>query len=55
MILKLIDLFIAFFKVGLLLFGGGYTFISLIEHQSVEVYQWVTHDEFMKILTYSYP
>lgn len=50
MILKLIDLFIAFLKVGLLSFGGGYTFIPLIEHQSVEVYQWVTHDEFMKIL-----
>lgn len=49
MISKLMDLFEAFFKVGLLSFGGGYTFIPLIEHQSVEVYKWITHDEFMKI------
>lgn len=50
MIIKLIDLFLAFLKVGLLSFGGGYTFIPLIEHESVEVYKWVTHDEFMKII-----
>ncbi|MDV3427612.1 MAG: chromate transporter [Bacillota bacterium] len=49
-ILKLIDLFMGFLKVGFLSFGGGYTFIPLIEHQAVEVYKWVTHEEFMKIL-----
>lgn len=50
MIHKLINLFVAFFKVGLLSFGGGYTFVPLIEHQSVDIYRWVTHDEFMKIV-----
>lgn len=49
MVSKLMDLFEAFFKVGLLSFGGGYTFIPLIEHQSVDIYKWITHDEFMKI------
>lgn len=50
MILKLTALFVVFFKIGLLSFGGGYTFIPLIEHQAVEAYKWITHDEFMKIL-----
>ena len=50
MIQILKDLFIAFLKVTLLSFGGGYTFIPLIEHQAVDVYRWITHDEFMKIL-----
>ncbi len=50
MLSKLIELFIAFFKVGLLSFGGGYTLIPLIEQQVVEVNKWATHDEFMKIL-----
>lgn len=50
MIIKLIDLFVVFFKIGLVSFGGGYTFVPLIEHQAVENYQWITHDEFMKII-----
>ena len=50
MFATLIDLFIAFFKVGFMSFGGGYTFVPLIEHQSVDVYKWITHDEFMKII-----
>lgn len=50
MIAKLTELFIAFFKVGLLSFGGGYTLIPLIQQQVVEVNKWATQDEFMKIL-----
>lgn len=50
MIQTLINLFAAFLKVGLLSFGGGYTFVPLVEHQSVDVYRWVTHDEFIKIV-----
>lgn len=46
---KLRDLFAAFLKAGFMSFGGGYTFIPLIEHQAVDVYRWVTHEEFMKI------
>lgn len=44
------DLFIAFFKVGLLSFGGGYTLIPLIQQQVVEVNKWATQDEFLKVL-----
>ncbi|KAB3525738.1 chromate transporter [Alkaliphilus serpentinus] len=50
MVFKLLQLFIAFFKVGLLSFGGGYTLIPIIEQQVVDVYQWIGHDEFMRIL-----
>jgi chromate transporter len=49
MFLKLIDIFIAFLKVGFLSFGGGYTFVPLIEHQAVEVYKWLSYDEFTKV------
>lgn len=49
MLVKLVDLFIVFLKVGFMSFGGGYTFIPLIEHQVVDVYRWIAHDEFMKI------
>lgn len=50
MIKVLFDLFVAFFKVGLLSFGGGYTLIPLIEHQVVDVYRWLSPDEYTKIL-----
>lgn len=46
----LVDLFVAFFKVGLLSFGGGYTLIPLIQQQVVEVNNWATQDEFLKVL-----
>ena len=45
----LIDLFLAFAKVGLFTFGGGYAMISMIEHAVVEKKQWITHDEMMNI------
>ncbi|HAS72920.1 MAG TPA: chromate transporter [Clostridiales bacterium UBA8960] len=44
------ELFLAFFKVGLLSFGGGYTLIPLIEQQVVDVYGWLSPDEYAKIL-----
>lgn len=50
MLTKLFQLFYAFFKVGLLSFGGGYTLIPLIEQQVVDVNQWITHEEFMSVL-----
>lgn len=44
------NLFVAFFKVGLLSFGGGYTLIPLIEYQVVKEYSWLTQEEFLQIL-----
>jgi len=48
--IKILELFVAFFKVGLFSFGGGYTLIPLIEQQVVEVNKWIAHDEFVKVL-----
>lgn len=45
----LLQLFLAFAKIGLFTFGGGYAMISMIEHNCVEVKKWITHDEMMNI------
>ena len=43
------DLFIAFFKIGLFTFGGGYAMLALIEDICVEKKKWITHEEMMDI------
>ncbi len=45
-----LNLFIAFFRVGLLSFGGGYVLIPLIEKEVVSNYHWLTQEEFLQIL-----
>ena len=45
----LTELFLAFAKIGLFTFGGGYAMISLIEHACVEQKRWITHDEMMNV------
>ena len=45
----LIELFLAFAKIGLFTFGGGYAMIALIEDACVEKRKWITHDEMMDI------
>ena len=47
---ELFTLFLAFFKIGIICFGGGYTMISLIERDVVEKKQWLTTEEMMNIL-----
>ena len=44
-----LDLFLAFAKIGLFTFGGGYAMIALIEDICVEKKQWITHDEMMNV------
>ncbi|ANU22272.1 chromate transporter [Planococcus donghaensis] len=41
-----IDLFLAFFRVGLLGFGGGPAAIPLFHREAVVNYKWMTEDEF---------
>ena len=48
---KIIGLFLSFFKIGLFTFGGGYAMIALIEREFVENKKWITHDEFMDIIS----
>lgn len=40
------DLFLAFFRVGLLGFGGGPAAIPLFHREAVTNYKWMTEDEF---------
>lgn len=42
-----IELFITFSAMSLLLFGGGYVFIPLIQQTVVDGYGWVTRQEFV--------
>lgn len=46
----IVDLFIAFFRVGIFSIGGGYTLIPLIEREVVSNYKWLGKEEFVNIL-----
>lgn len=46
------QLFLSFFKIGLLGFGGGMAIIGLIQNE-VEAYGWMTNTEFMDIFAIS--
>lgn len=45
-----INLFLAFFRVGLFAVGGAYSFLPLIEREVVENYHWLTKEEFLDVL-----
>jgi chromate transporter len=38
-------------KIGLFTFGGGYAMIHLLDHEFVEKRGWLSHDEFMDLVT----
>lgn len=44
------QIFIAFFRVGILGYGGGPSSIPLVHKEVVEKYQWMNEDEFSDIL-----
>lgn len=44
------NLFIAFFRVGMLGYGGGPSSIPLVHKEVVEKYRWLTDDDFSDIL-----
>jgi chromate transporter len=39
------ELFMAFFRIGALTFGGGYAMLPMIEHEVVERYGWASSEE----------
>ena len=41
------EMFLAFFKIGLFTFGGGYAMLALIENDLVEKRKWIDKDEFL--------
>ena len=44
---ELMDLFIAFFKIGSCTLGGGYAMLPMLERELVEKRAWVTNDELL--------
>lgn len=42
---KLIDLFLAFAKVGVMTFGGGYAMLPVLQREIVENKNWATEEE----------
>lgn len=50
MVEKLVKLIISFLKVGSFSFGGAYSLIPIIEKEVVTNHQWLTKDEFLKVL-----
>ncbi|MDX8366390.1 chromate transporter [Cytobacillus sp. IB215665] len=48
--MKQIHLFLAFFRVGMLGYGGGPSSIPLVHKEVVEKYKWMNDDEFADVL-----
>lgn len=44
----LLDLYIAWFKMGLFTFGGGYAMLPMIQKEVIEKHGWATEDEVME-------
>jgi len=45
----LLQLFVAFFKVGLFAIGGAYSFLPLLEKEAVENHAWLSRSEFLEV------
>ncbi|MBR4395465.1 MAG: chromate transporter [Eubacteriaceae bacterium] len=46
-----LQLFISFFQIGILSFGGGYAAMPLIEKQVIDVRHWMSYQEFTDPIT----
>lgn len=44
---ELIDLYIAFFRIGGLTFGGGLAMLPMLKHELIEKRKWVTEEEIL--------
>lgn len=51
--MKILQLFISFFKIGAFSFGGGYAMLPFIKKEIIEVHHWLTTSEFIDILAIS--
>lgn len=41
---ELVDIFIVFFKMSAVTFGGGYAMLPILQREIVDKRQWITHD-----------
>ncbi|HAN22023.1 MAG: chromate transporter [Clostridiales bacterium GWF2_36_10] len=48
-----LELFWAFFKIGLFSIGGGYAALPLIQEQIVDKYHWITPEVYADVITIS--
>ena len=48
-----LQLFWAFFQIGLLSFGGGYAALPLISQQVISTYHWISQNTFTDLITIS--
>lgn len=46
-----LELFWSFFQIGLFSIGGGYAAMPLIQHQIVDLHNWLTMNQFADIMT----
>jgi len=46
----LLKLFITFFKIGALSFGGGYAMLPFMQREIIEAHSWLTISEFIDII-----
>ena len=44
---KLVQLFVAFARIGIMTFGGGYAMIPMLEREVVDKRKWATNEEIM--------
>lgn len=44
---ELLDLYLGFFKMGAVTFGGGYAMLPILQREAVEKKQWVSNEEIM--------
>ena len=44
---ELVNLFISFFKIGIMTFGGGYAMLPMLEREIVTKHKWATMEEIM--------
>ncbi len=51
--IKLLELFVVFFKLGLFTFGGGYAMIPQIKEIVIEKKHWLTEDELLEVIAIS--
>lgn len=51
--MKLFQLFLAFFKIGLFTIGGGYAMLPIIQDEVVEKNKWLDQEEFMDAIAIS--
>ena len=44
------NIFLAFFRSGILGYGGGHSVVPLIQKEAVETYKWMSNEEFAEVI-----